>query len=86
MGIRYISRRLIRAYALKTKFGCQKPSKESEIIVYCREGRRAQDAVMSLLELGYRLKVHMNLLTNLINVRSSESLLGGQRLQIYQYF
>ena len=26
----------------------------TEIICYCREGRRAQDAVMSFIELGYR--------------------------------
>merc|ERR1711990_836012 len=38
----------------KTKFGISKPETNTEIIIYCREGRRAQDAVMSFLELGYR--------------------------------
>jgi len=38
----------------KNKVGILKPKTETEIIVYCREGRRAQDAVMSFIELGYR--------------------------------
>lgn len=32
----------------------EKPTVEDEIICYCREGRRAQDATMSFLELGFR--------------------------------
>ena len=32
----------------------EKPRIEDEIICYCREGRRAQDATMSFLELGFR--------------------------------
>ena len=38
----------------KGKFGIEKPGVETEIIVYCREGRRAQDATMAFIELGYR--------------------------------
>ena len=38
----------------KTKLGLSKPDTNTEIICYCREGRRAQDAVMSFIELGYR--------------------------------
>merc|ERR1719204_1059100 len=36
----------------KTKLGLSKPDTNTEIICYCREGRRAQDAVMSFIELG----------------------------------
>ena len=36
------------------EFEMEKPSVEDEIICYCREGRRAQDATMSFLELGFR--------------------------------
>jgi len=43
----------------KTKFGISKPETNTEIIVYCREGRRAQDAVMSFVELGYRNNLHL---------------------------
>ena len=38
----------------KGKFGRDKPSTDTEIIIYCREGRRAQDATMAFIELGYR--------------------------------
>ena len=38
----------------KGKFGIEKPGADTEIIVYCREGRRAQDATMAFIELGYR--------------------------------
>merc|ERR1712212_466037 len=38
----------------RSKFGREKPPCDTEIIVYCREGRRAQDAVMAFIELGYR--------------------------------
>jgi len=36
------------------EFNMMKPNVEDEIICYCREGRRAQDATMSFLELGFR--------------------------------
>merc|ERR1712110_515093 len=35
------------------RFGRQKPQPDDNIILYCRDGRRAQDGVMSLFELGY---------------------------------
>ena len=38
----------------KGKFGRDKPNTDTEIIIYCREGRRAQDATMAFIELGYR--------------------------------
>ena len=36
------------------RFGRTKPAIDSAIILYCRDGRRAQDGVLSLFELGYR--------------------------------
>ena len=38
----------------------EKPTVEDEIICYCREGRRAQDATMSFLELGFRKVFYRN--------------------------
>ena len=38
----------------KKRFGISKPPTEASIILYCRDGRRAQDGVLSLFELGYR--------------------------------
>merc|ERR1712227_259415 len=40
--------------AFEIKFKMKKPEKEDLIILYCKQGRRAQDGVNSLNEIGFR--------------------------------